>query len=71
MPLRRSLSDLRSKWNFRSPVPGETEDEYRKAMSEVIRPYDPVEAEEVVHGPWDTWNATDLLRRALDEERNR
>ena len=52
---------------FRELNLGETEDEYREALADHVKPIDLIESQEIRTGKgWDEWNAAenaDMLRR--------
>lgn len=55
-PTMKSLSDHAARVGFRPATDGETEEDYRRALSRHVAPLDPVEAHEIATGKgWDNW----------------
>jgi len=67
-PDMRSLISAAEVHKFRKPNEGETEDQYRTALADHVKPRDFIESEEIRNGSgWDQWNDTqkrDMLRRS-------
>jgi len=60
--LKRHAEILR----FREPTPGETEQDFRRALAEYVLPKDKIEAEEILNGrSWDQWTPEENDRFVL------
>lgn len=56
-PDMRSLEQAAECWKFRSPKDGESQNEYRTALADFIKPKDHIESMEIRHGRgWDKWS---------------
>ena len=67
MPLRQSLSDIATKYHFRAPLPGESDETYRQLLAQRIEGFDRIEAQEVrINRPWDQWSSSDRNRWILN-----
>lgn len=68
-PDMNSLTHAAKVWKFRVPNPGETENQYRKALADFVQPHDLIESQEIRTGKgWDQWSDgenLDMLARGL------
>lgn len=56
-PDMQSLINCGEVWKFRAPNPGETEQQYRKALADFVQPQDLIESQEIrTSKGWDKWN---------------
>lgn len=66
-PDMKSLINCAEVWKFRAPNEGESEQDYRTALADFVRPQDMIESQEIRTGKgWDKWNDNenrDMLSR--------
>ena len=56
-PDMKSLVNAAEIWKFRGPNPGETEQQYRKALADHVLPHDLIESQEIrTSKGWDQWS---------------
>ena len=64
-PDMNSLTRAAQVHNFRKPLEDETEEDYRKALHEHVKPRDQIESFEILFGVgWDQWTP-DQQRQSL------
>ena len=66
-PDMESLKRHAEIWRFRQPLENESEERYRNALADFVRPTDAIEANEIRTGKgWDKWDASENLSVLID-----